>query len=56
MAKHRLLGKNAENDHIIKAGDDLNTFSVGPGTEWSSYYPLQGLSSMMSILTSVCLN
>ena len=29
MAKHRLLVKNAENDHIIKARDDLNTFSVG---------------------------
>lgn len=54
MAKHHLLGKNAENDHIIKASDDLNT--LGLGTEWSSYYPLQRLSSMMSILTSVCLN
>ena len=42
-AKHRLLGKNAENDHIIKARDDLNTFSVGlnghPITHYKDYHP-----------------
>ena len=43
MAKHRLLVKNAENDHIIKAQDDLNTFSVGlnghPITHYKDYHP-----------------